>query len=115
MLVVLGAVNLMWVRPRLGDDRQALFVLGKATGAQAVLSVVVLISVGILVSLNPARLALTSHQLTALGYGSLPVIEPTFRTGMILWGIEILAGGLLIFPAWWLTNRFNKRRTAKTD
>lgn len=115
ILAVLGAVNLMWVRPRLGDDRQALSVLGKATGAQAMLGVVVMLTVGILVSLNPARLAVTSHHITTLGYGSVAVVEPTFRTGMILWGIEILAMGLFIIPAWWLTNRFNGRQTAKVN
>jgi copper transport protein len=113
ILAVLGAVNLMWVRPRLADDRQALFVLSKATGAQAVLSVVILLSVGILISLNPARLSFTSNQITTLGYGVASVAEPSFRTGMILWGIEVLAVGLLIFPAWWLTNRFNGRRATK--
>jgi copper transport protein len=61
-LAALGAVNLIWVRPRLPEDRKALSVLKKVTGAQATLAVVIVLSVGILVSLNPARQAVTTKE-----------------------------------------------------
>ena len=61
-LAVLGAVNLVWVRPRLPGNRKALSTLKKVTGAQATLAVVIVLSVGMLVSLNPARQALTAKE-----------------------------------------------------
>jgi hypothetical protein len=63
-LAALGAVNLMWVRPRLARDRKALSVLKEVTGAQATLAVVIVLSVGMLVSLNPARQAVTTKDMS---------------------------------------------------
>ncbi|MBI4329784.1 MAG: copper resistance protein CopC [Chloroflexi bacterium] len=54
-LLALGAVNLLGVRPRLARDGRALQLLRKTVTGQAVLVVLVLLSVGTLVSLEPAR------------------------------------------------------------
>lgn len=54
-LLILGAVNLLWVRPRLAQGRRALQLLRKVVTAEAILAILVLLSVGIMVSLEPAR------------------------------------------------------------
>ncbi len=54
-LLALGAVNRLRVRPRLPVDVEALTLLHKTVTAEAVLAVFVLLSVGTLTSLEPAR------------------------------------------------------------
>lgn len=54
-LLLLGAVNLFYIRPRLGDDGKALQLLRKTVTTEAILVALVLLSVGILVSMEPAR------------------------------------------------------------
>lgn len=54
-LLILGAVNLFWVRPRLPHDGAALQTLRKTVTAEAVTAALVLLSVATLVSLEPAR------------------------------------------------------------
>ncbi|MBI2907099.1 MAG: copper resistance protein CopC/CopD [Chloroflexi bacterium] len=54
-LLLFGAVNLFWARPRLAADGKALRFLHRTVAAQAILAVLVLLSVGLLVSLEPAR------------------------------------------------------------
>lgn len=54
-LLLLGAVTSFYVRPRLGRDEKALQLLRKTVTAEAILATLVLLSVGILVSMEPAR------------------------------------------------------------
>jgi copper transport protein len=105
LLAGLGAVNLVWVRPRLAEDRKALSVLDIAASGQATLAIIIVLAVGMLVSLNPARQAVSS-----LGLGQPVTTPPSTETGLILWGVEVLLIGLMVIPARWLTNYFSKRR-----
>ncbi len=61
-LAILGAVSLVWVRPRLSEDKRSLSVLRTAATTQALLAVGIVLSVGFLVSLDPARQALASRE-----------------------------------------------------
>ncbi len=54
-LMALGAVNLLWVRPRLSRSDRAGFWLRRLVLGEAALAVLVLASVGVLTSLEPAR------------------------------------------------------------
>jgi copper transport protein len=55
LLVFLGALNLLWVRPRLSREERASRWLQRLLVGEAVLAVLVLLSVGMLGSLEPAR------------------------------------------------------------
>ena len=54
-LLFLGALNLVWVRPRLRSDPAALGWLKRLLAGEAVLALLVLAAVGMLTSLEPAR------------------------------------------------------------
>lgn len=54
-LLLLGAVNLFWVRPRLSREGRAGQWLRRAVTSEAVLAALVLLAVGLLISLEPAR------------------------------------------------------------
>ena len=56
-MLLAAAVNLIWVRPRLSGDGRAAYWLRRLVGVEVVLAVVVLLSVGFLTSLEPARQA----------------------------------------------------------
>jgi copper transport protein len=55
LLLFLGALNLLWVRPRLSREEGASRWLQRLLLGEAVLAVLVLLSVGMLSSLEPAR------------------------------------------------------------
>ena len=55
VLLALGAVNLVWVRPRLSRGDAAAVWLKRLVAVEAVLAVAVLAAVGVLTSLEPAR------------------------------------------------------------
>ena len=57
VLLALGAVNLLWVRPRLSRGDAAAVWLKRLVAVEAVLAVAVLAVVGVLTSLEPARQA----------------------------------------------------------
>jgi hypothetical protein len=48
------------------------------------------------------------------GTRSITAIAPSSKTGMILWGIEVLMIWILVIPARWLTNYYNKPRKKNT-
>lgn len=54
-LLLLGGLNLLWVRPRLARDEQAGQWLKRLLAGEAVLALLTLASVGVLTSLEPAR------------------------------------------------------------
>ena len=54
-LLLLGAVNLVWVRPRLATDDLAARWLHRLVAAEVVLAVLVVLTVGFLTALEPAR------------------------------------------------------------
>ena len=64
-LLGLGALNLLWVRPRLAREDTASLWLRRAVTGEALLMVVILAVVGVLTSLEPARQVLAQR-----GYGS---------------------------------------------
>jgi copper transport protein len=55
LLLFLGALNLLWVRPKLASDEGAGRWLRRLVTGEAALAVLVLLSVGMLTSLEPAR------------------------------------------------------------
>ncbi|MBI2850030.1 MAG: copper resistance protein CopC [Chloroflexi bacterium] len=63
-LLLLGTVNLLWVRPRLAHDGAALRVLRKTITAEAVLAALVILSVGSLVGLETARQVASRQELS---------------------------------------------------
>ena len=56
-LLLVGAVNLIWVRPRLSGGGRAAYWLRRLVVVEVIVAVVVLLSVGFLTSLEPARQA----------------------------------------------------------
>lgn len=60
-LLLLGAFNFLWVRPRLARDGRALQSLRRTVVGQVVLVVLVLLSVGVLTSLEPGRQAVAQY------------------------------------------------------
>ena len=54
-LLLIAAVNLIWVRPRLAGDSRAARWLRRLVTAEVIVAVVTLLSVGFLTSLEPAR------------------------------------------------------------
>ena len=54
-LLLLGSVNLTWVRPRLAGDDSAARWLRRLVGAEVVVAVLIVLSVGFLTALEPAR------------------------------------------------------------
>ncbi len=54
-LLLLGAVNLMWIRPRLARSGESGRWLRRTVAGEAVLAVLVVAAVGVLTSLEPAR------------------------------------------------------------
>ena len=100
VLAILGAVSLVWVRPRLGEDKRSLPVLKSAATAQAFLAVGIVMAVGFLVSLDPARQAFASQNIALLA--------PSSRMGTMLWAVEVAVIALLVVPVLRLTKRFDK-------
>lgn len=60
-LFCLGALNLLWVRPRLGRETTAVQWLRRFVTAEAVLAAILLLPVGLLTSLEPGRQAVTTR------------------------------------------------------
>lgn len=56
-LLLIAAVNLVWVRPQLSGDSRAAYWLRRLVAVEVVIVIVVLLSVGFLTSLEPARQA----------------------------------------------------------
>ncbi len=56
-VLAVGAVNLVWVRPRLSSDGRAAHWLRRLVAVEVVIAIVILLSVGFLTSLEPARQA----------------------------------------------------------
>jgi copper transport protein len=54
-LLLLGAFNLLWVRPRLAKEERAGRRLRRFVTGEAILAILVLLAVGLLTSLEPAR------------------------------------------------------------
>jgi copper transport protein len=63
-LLLLGAFNLLWVRPRLAKEEKAGRWLRRFVIAEAILAALVLLSVGLLTTLEPAR-QVASRQIAA--------------------------------------------------
>ncbi len=55
LLLLIAAVNLVWVRPRLSGEGRAAYWLRRLVVAEVALAVLALLSVGFLTSLEPAR------------------------------------------------------------
>ena len=64
-LLFLGALNLFWIRPRLADNDTAGRWLGRLLIGEAALAVLVLVSVGVLTSMEPARQVAAREGLVA--------------------------------------------------
>ena len=56
-LLLIAAVNLVWVRPRLSRNSRAAYWLRRLVVAEVIVAVAILLSVGFLTSLEPARQA----------------------------------------------------------
>ncbi|MXX52989.1 MAG: c-type cytochrome [Dehalococcoidia bacterium] len=56
-LLLIAALNLVWVRPRLSGDGRAAYWLRRLVVAEVIVAALVLLSVGFLTSLEPARQA----------------------------------------------------------
>ena len=54
-LLAIAAVNLIWVRPRLSGSDRAAYWLRRLVAAEALVAVLILLSVGFLTALEPAR------------------------------------------------------------
>ena len=84
--LILGAVNMLWIKRRLAGAGRSLRLLRKLTTAEGVLAILVLLCVGALISLEPARLAEVRQELrqpnrltlqsSAEGTDARVVIEP---------------------------------------
>ena len=57
LLLLIAAINLVWVRPRLPGDGRAAYWLRRLVVAEVIVAALVLLSVGFLTSLEPARQA----------------------------------------------------------
>ncbi|MBI2852356.1 MAG: CopD family protein [Chloroflexi bacterium] len=66
-LLALGAVNSFWVKPRLATNGKALTWLRRVVTIEAILAILVLLSVGILISLEPARQAVSRQEIVQTG------------------------------------------------
>ena len=55
LLLLAAAANLVWVRPRLSSDGRAAYWLRRLVAVECVLAVLVILSVGFLTALEPAR------------------------------------------------------------
>lgn len=55
LLLIIAAVNLAWVRPRLSGNSRAAYWLRRLVVAEVIVAVAILLSVGFLTSLEPAR------------------------------------------------------------
>ena len=55
LLLLIAAVNLVWVRPRLSGEGRAAYWLRRLVAVEVVIAVITLLSVGFLTSLEPAR------------------------------------------------------------
>jgi copper transport protein len=66
-LVALAATNLLWLRPRLRTDARARSWLARLVVAEAAVAAIVLLSVGFLTALEPARQVRTRELSTAAG------------------------------------------------
>ena len=85
-LLLLGAVNLLWVRPRLAGDDSAARWLRRLVAAEVVVAVLIMLAVGFLTALEPARQVASREGLgqpgsieftgTAEGAGLALKIEP---------------------------------------
>jgi copper transport protein len=76
-LLLLGAVNLLWIGRRLRADGQAGLHLWRTVRAEVALVVLVLLAVGFLVTMEPARQAASRQQAEAAAAAErpLPVLE----------------------------------------
>jgi copper transport protein len=89
-MLALGAINLFWTSPRLREENRASWWLRRAVSFEALFGLLVLLSVGLLTSLEPAR-QVASRQ--GLGQGQELVFEETVeRTNMTLTVEPALAG-----------------------
>lgn len=55
LLLLIAAVNLVWVRPRLAGNSRAAYWLRRLVVAEVIVAIITLLSVGFLTSLEPAR------------------------------------------------------------
>lgn len=89
-MLALGAINLFWTSPRLREENRAGWWLRRAVSLEALFGLLVLLAVGLLTSLEPAR-QVASRQ--GLGQGQELVFEETAeRTHMKLMVEPALAG-----------------------
>ena len=86
-LLFLGALNLVWVRPRLRRDPNAANWLRRFLLGEAALAILVLAAVGMLTSLEPAR-QVTSRELA--GQQQSLTFSDTINTDVI--GLEVAPG-----------------------
>jgi copper transport protein len=84
-LLFLGALNLMWVKPRLARDDRAGRWLRRIIIGEVFFAVMVLLAVGLLTSLEPAR-QVASRQ--GIGPKSLPTFQDTVEGADITLTIE---------------------------
>ncbi|MBI2916984.1 MAG: copper resistance protein CopC/CopD [Chloroflexi bacterium] len=93
-LMALAALNLLWVRPRLAVESAAGRWLLRFVTGEALLAVVLLLSVGLLTSLEPAREVASRR---------VPTQPPGYSAQDVVDGTAIY---LKVTPGWLGTNRF---------
>jgi hypothetical protein len=108
-------VSLFSVRPRLTRESRSLRVLKSATTAQAFLAVAVVLAVGFLISLDPARQALAVKEANQSGISvtqsPAALAQLSSKTGMVFWAAEISLILLLVLPISKLARRFGGKRS----
>jgi copper transport protein len=110
-LLLFGALNLLWVRPRLSKDAQAGKWLRWFVTSEAILAALVLLAVGLLTSLEPAR-QVASRQ--GIGLPKSLDFEDTAEGATIKLAIDPgqLGSNLFIIS---LTDRFDRPITNATE
>ena len=83
LLLLVAAANLIWVRPRLRSNDRAAYWLRRLVAVECVLAVLVILTVGFLTALEPAR-QVASRSGAAAGDQSLTFQESDESTDMTL-------------------------------
>ena len=86
-LLLIAAVNLVWVRPRLSGSGRAAYWLRRLVVSEVVVAIAVLLSVGFLTSLEPARQA-----ASRLGIGVEDGLTFTDTTEGVEMTLEVIPG-----------------------
>ncbi|MBT98962.1 MAG: hypothetical protein CL902_10095, partial [Dehalococcoidia bacterium] len=68
VILIIGSFNLLWIRKRLATNPQASTWLGRLIAVEAVVAVLIVVSVGVLTSLEPARQVASREGLGVADY-----------------------------------------------